>query len=213
MTVDNSKKTGNQFIKGMLMCIENAEIWEKEASQIADLESYGHATAMIIHAIEAISQAYLCYITARNWMKPTGSDFKKVFTQHGIKIEILLNYSIISQLYETKLPEISKNRGPYEFWEELGNQNLFLEEIDAESAMKRDAFINDIMAKRNSGIYVDYNFNKNEFTSPESVNKQVYSEVLDQYQEFYDLCLTIIRNSENMLDLGVLESPKTEDKP
>ena len=205
MVGEASKKMRNQFINGMFLCLDNAEKWEKEAFQIADTGSYGHASAMIIHAIEAISQAYLCYLTARNWMKPTDDEFKKVFLQHGIKLEILLNYIVISQLYETRLPEVSKNRGPIEFWEEISAQDLFLDEIDAEANKKKDQFIKDIMTKRNAGIYVDYDFDKGEFTSPEGVEKKTYSEILDKYNEFYNQLLTIIRHSETMLDLGIVK--------
>jgi len=188
----SKKKYQNIFIEGMMISFENADKWMQEAELLYKLESYGHACAIIVHAIEALAQAIYCYGVLRGVVDEQSKEFKDVFFKHGRKISVLTNVLATDKIVRTRLPELSNGKSPFEFILELGKNNIFLREVENLVNKNRETHFRDIMELRNNGIYVNFDQDTREFSSPNNISKESYIQIKENVDLMYDRMLAII---------------------
>lgn len=180
------------FLDGIFTCLKNADAWIDEARILKEKDSYGHACALLVHGLEAISQAFFCYMIARDMISIDGPEFKKAFSEHRIKLETVLTSFITSEIMNEELPKIAQGRGPIEFWTELIDRGFFLKKITNEIEKVKLDYTKKIMNIRNKGIYVSYNYKNSVFTSPLEVNCTEYVDLKKQVDFYYELMLDMI---------------------
>lgn len=191
----------NEFIRGYFLCVENAEQWMEEAAGVAKNGSFGHACAMLIHSLEAIAQAFICYYASRNLYTPDDTDFKKTFKDHKTKLQTILDMMVIREIVNGQLPEIADTSNQVEFWKKLVDRDFFMEQVLGESDKRKMKFIRRIMDTRNFGIYVDYNYETESFSTPLTYEKKEYIELKEIVDESYDQILNIVIWVERLIDI------------
>jgi len=187
------------FLDGIFVCLDNAEAWIKEAELVSKNSSYGHACALLFHGLESLVQAAVCYGVARDQLTIESPDFKKAFTEHKRKLELVLNTLVTGEIMDQILPKITKNKGFFEVIQELINQNLYLDEIEKVVEKRKVSFVKNIMRLRNEGIYVNFDNNQLKFTSPMDIKRKDYEELKEKVNYFYDRLLAIINFNEKLL--------------
>jgi len=183
----------SEFSRGVLLCIENAEKWIAEADFLAQSGSYGHATALIIHGIEALSQSWICFFLARGTSTIDDDDVKNFFKRHDIKLDFfvanLLMYETGAELYRNYFRE-----------EDMMNLNIlplinYYESIKEMIDKKRKQYPKELMEIRNQGIYVDYNYTENKFISPQDIHEKDYLKIKHECEILMDSILIIMNTS------------------
>ncbi len=180
------------FSRGVLHCLENAEIWIEEADILAKRGSFGHATALLIHGIEALSQARICFAVARGSVKSDDPSVKEYFTRHYIK----LGFFTANVLIHDTIKDFTINHLTNEdYW----NLNFllwynFFETKKDEIDEKREKYPKELMTKRNLGIYVDFDFNKRQFHLPKDIEEKDYIKLKEETEVMWTTIFTLINN-------------------
>lgn len=181
-----------KFSKGVLLCLDNAEKWIEEADMLAQKGSYGHATALLVHGIEALAQAWICFTVARG---STNYDDKSVinyFKRHDVKLDFFTANLII---FETLKEFYSEHFTEKDFW----NLNMlplfnFLDGKKEAADEKSESYPKELMEIRNQGIYIDFNFDDLEFHTPKEITEKEYSKLKAECEVMWTIIFTLINN-------------------
>lgn len=178
------------FTQGVLDCLENAETWIEEAEILAKRGSFGHATALLIHGIEAIAQTWICFAVARGSVKSDDPSVKEYFKKHDIKLDFFTaNVLIHDTIKDFTINHLTDD----DYWN-LNFLPLFnyYENKQEEMNEKRAKYPKELMLKRNRGIYVDFDFNKKEFRLPKEIEEKDYIKLKEESEIMFTTIFTLI---------------------
>ncbi len=182
----------SEFSRGVLLCLDNAEKWIKEAELLAQKDSYGHASALLIHGIEALSQSWICFTLARGSSNIEDADVKKYFKRHDIKLDFfaanILMYETGAEFYRNHFKK-----------EDRVDQNImrminFYESMKEMFDKKRKQYPKELMKIRNNGIYVDFNYDDKKFHSPQDIGEADYVKLKDECEILMDIIFSLLNN-------------------
>ena len=181
-----------EFSRGVLLCMDNAEKWMEEADLLAQKGSYGHATALLIHGIEALSQAWICFSVARGTAKYDEPHVMDYFKRHDIKLDFFIANLL---MFETQEEFYRNHFTEEDFW----NLNIlpllnFYERKQEEIKEKRKKYPKELMEKRNQGIYVDFDYKKQAFYSPQVKGEKDYLILKKEGEILLTTIFTLINN-------------------
>ena len=164
----------------------------EEADLLAQRGSYGHATALLIHGIEALAQAWTCFAFARGSMKFDESHVKDYFKLHDIKLDFFVaNLLMLETGKEFYLKHFRK--------EDMWNLNIlpmlnYYESIKDMINEKREKYPKELMKKRNRGIYVDFDYQNSKFLAPQDIDEADYLKIKNESDMFWTVIVTLINN-------------------
>lgn len=168
----------NAFRKGKQLCMKNFEAWIDEAGILNKKDSFGHTYALIFAGLESLTQAYCCMLVERNHWKPDSKEIKEVFNKtnkgHEKRMKILHDFI----LSENNIQVILKHTGQLQALFNNYNEKD-IEKYQKEVADSLGKFRKYLMKKRNLGIYVDYDEDTYEFTSPFDVKQKDVNELME----------------------------------
>ena len=168
----------NSFRNGKQLCIRNFETWIDEARILDQKGSWGHAYALMFAGIEALTQAYCCMLVERGFWKPYSKEIRGVFnkTNKGHKKRMKILHDFI--LSENNIQIILKHTGQLKALFNNYKEKDF-DKYQKEVADSLGKFRKFIMEKRNIGMYVDYNEDTYEFTSPFTITEKDIGELME----------------------------------
>lgn len=181
-----------EFSRGVLLCLNNAEKWMEEANALAQRGSYGHATVLLIHGIEALAQAWICFAVARGSSKFDDSRVKDYFKRHDIKLDFFVaNLLMFETQKEFYLKHFRK--------EDMLKLNIlpmlnYYESIKEMVNEKRKKYPQELMRKRNRGIYVDFDYKNEQFLAPQDVSEADYIKLKEESDILWMFIFTLINN-------------------
>jgi len=182
----------SEFSRGTLICIENAEKWMKEAEILAEKGSYGHASALLIHGIEALAQAWICFTLARGSSSMDEKSVKDFFRKHDVKLDFFVANILIHDVGKEFLLNHFKKEDMVKF-----NILPLINYFDSVKDMvdnKRKNYPKELMEKRNCGIYVDYDYENEKFLSPQDISKEEYLKLKNEADVFETMLSFLIGN-------------------
>ena len=172
-----SYEVKNAYTKGKTLCMKNYEDWYEEAKLLYDKGSWGHAYALLFSGLEALTQAYCCRLVELEIWDPDKKEFLGVFNEnkdgHYKRMKILHDFILSTNNIEIMLKH-------------TGNLHILYEKIEKKEAKRHQNkighslgdFRDYLMGIRNHGIYVDYNKETHEFSSPFDIRQEDVDEFL-----------------------------------
>lgn len=171
------------FKTGIELCLQNANQWLEESDQLYEQKSYGHYCALLFQGAEALAQAYVCWEVTNGVIEPKSRRFRDTFKHHRVKIDALFSFLFAYDM---------KAKGEYTF--------PFKIEMDKKEVRRQLNGLIDgcgesyrgFMAKRNNGMYVDWDEDLSKFSLPSDITKEYADQILLFVQVIYHSVYSII---------------------
>lgn len=168
----------NEFGKGKELCLKNFETWIDEARILYKKGSWGHAYALTFAGLESLTQAYCCMLVERKVWKPNSKEIKEVFNKtnkgHEKRMKILHDFILSENNIQIILKHTGQLQALFDNYKEKD-----VEKYQKEVGDSLGKFRKYLMTKRNLGIYVDYDKDTYEFTSPFDVKQKDINELME----------------------------------
>lgn len=186
-------------------CFDNALIHFDAAKLLSEKEMYGLACSHLVLAAEESSKAYILYIKTVTEISLL-EDLKKFFRNHKDKQDLLLTFSVLSNILEKTLEEVFEWQLEYDEKQltEVELAQLCKEqEVRVKKTMARmeehfgDGSETDMLVKwwqqannlKNSGFYVD--INNSTWKSPKNLSKR-------QFRKSHNIVKTILDKTKKI---------------
>lgn len=193
------------FRRGLKLCLSNHDLWVKEAKELYDKGSYGHAYVLLFNAIEALVQSYFCWLVLIGAKKPDDKEFIKVFYEHDIKLDVILEFILTSVDYKKYL----ENKYGLVWTKEYSERDLKRDIKRLQDAKGR--FRKEKLDLRKHGTYVVYDDKNKIFFSPEDIEREKVATFLGEASIAHNVIKHLICNtSQEIVDLLREESKHLE---
>jgi AbiV family abortive infection protein len=184
----------SQFKKGIELSLKNAETWINESYLLYNQGSYGHCCALLIHGVEALAQAYICWEAFNGFIEPTSADVINAFKNHAPKFDAIFGLLVGNYALEKRITEQEDFPLDFDIDEEKA-----LTELEKLVKNSQD-FYRGIMDLRNMGIYVNYDQEKITFSSPTEIQKGLADYTINLVFVVYRSVFTILNADEEQIE-------------
>jgi AbiV family abortive infection protein len=179
------------FKTGLELCLQNANQWLEESNRLYEQKNYGHYCALLFQGAEALAQAYVCWEVTSGVIDPKSRRFRDAFKHHRVKIDALFSFLLVYDM---------KEKGEYTFPHKVELNRKEARRQLSELINSSGDFYRGFIAKRNNGMYVDWNEDLSKFSSPLDITKEFADQILLVVRVLHHSVYSIIDADQEEID-------------
>ena len=187
------------FKNGLQLCLSNTDLWLSESQCLYEKGSYGHSLALLINGAESLVHAWFCWQVVNGIKKPDDKDIVKVFTEHGIKMNVLFGFILGFVNFDYYL----KHKEEYAQKKDYPDEELEIEVkkmVNAEGRFKKEK-----LELRKQATYVNYDPDRTVFHPPSEIRKEDVDELRQEVGIAYVIVRGLIDHATKE-DISIMKS-------